>query len=540
MISPADSNSSLALMTGIVLSAFVSEDGAIVGAATLASTMALDLSLALFSAFFGLWISDFGVYAAVRIAKEKLPADSRSARWINSKLGLSEHNYPKRQEQLALALSRMVPGTRLPAYVSAGLLRMPVATFAGITALSAALWTALVFVAIHLFPLHARSAEEALGIASIAGLGVFALFTVWKLWGPAAWERFAITLKKWRRWEFWPAWLFYPPVALMCGWLAIRFRGLALPTVANPGQRNGGMVGESKIDILRDLMRTSPEFTADAYLLSPGPLAQRMEQLEFLCHRNEIGFPFVLKPDAAQRGAGFRKIRSWREVGAYLSRVQSPVVLQRYVDAPEEAGVFYYRFPSEEQGHIFAITEKVFPHVVGDGIRTLEQLIRADDRAALIADTYLTRFGKQAGEVVPEGEHVRLVEAGNHCQGCIFRDGSELNTEKLRAILDTIALPLAGFFIGRFDIRYISRQHLCNGTGFKIIELNGAASEATNIYDARNSLWAAYKTLYQQWKLVYAIGAANRDRGIRPASVLDVWRDWRQFRSQAEFYPLAD
>ncbi len=539
MISP-ESNSSLALMAGIVLAAFVSEDGAIVGAAALASTMALDLSAALLSAFFGLWISDFGVYAAVRFAREQLPTDSRSARWLNAKLAISERNYPKRQEQLTLALSRMVPGTRFPAYVAAGLMRMPVATFAGITALSAALWTGFVFAAIHFFPLQAQSTAEALAIAGFAGLAVFALLTLWRLWGTSITTKVSLPFRKWRRWEFWPAWLFYPPVALMCGWLAIRYRGLALPTVANPAQRNGGMVGESKIDILRELMRTSPEFTADAYLLAPGPLALRLEQLEFLCRRNEIGFPFVLKPDAAQRGSGFRKIHSWREAGAYLGQVNSPVVLQRYVDAPEEAGIFYYRFPDEQRGHIFAITEKVFPYVIGDGVQTLEQLIRADDRAMLIADTYLTRFGKRAGEIIPEGKRIRLVEAGNHCQGCIFRDGSDLNTEKLRAVFDRIALPLQEFFIGRFDIRYLSKHDLCNGTGFKIIELNGAASEATNIYDARNSLWVAYKTLYQQWKLVYTIGAANRGRGFRPASAFDVWRDWKQFRGQAAFYPLAD
>jgi hypothetical protein len=43
-----------------------------------------------------------------------------------------------------------------------------------------------------------------------------------------------------------------------------------------------------------------------------------------------------------------------------------------------------------------------------------------------------------------------------------------------------------------------SDEDLENGR-FKVIELNGAASEATNIYDARNSLFSAYRTLYKQW-----------------------------------------
>src|SRR6266852_2252908 len=72
------------------------------------------------------------------------------------------------------------------------------------------------------------------------------------------------------------------------------------------------------------------------------------------------------------------------------------------------------------------------------------------------------------------------------------------------------------------------------------IELDGAASEATNIYDEGNSLWSAYKTLYQQWKLVFQIGAANRSRGHRPASPNAVFRDWIEFSRQAMEYPLAD
>ena len=417
---------------------------------------------------------------------------------------------------------------------------MPVTTFAAITGFSAAVWTALIFSFLHFFPLHAMGTGEALVTAGFIGVGVSGILAAWRVWGSELWGRVTITFKKWYRWEFWPAWLFYPPVALMCGWLAIRFRGLSLPTVANPSQHNGGIVGESKIDILHELMRTSPEFTAAAYLLEPGPVIQRMQKLEFLCQRHEISFPFVLKPDTAQRGAGFKKIRSWQEAGAYLAQVTTSIVLQKYVSGPHEAGVFYYRFPGEQRGYIFSITHKTFPVVVGDGKRTLAELIQQDERAAIIASTYLARFGERAEHVVPAGERVRLVEAGNHCQGCIFSDGSYLKSEQLRQTFDSIARKLPEFFIGRFDVRYEGPGELREGHGFHIIELNGAASEATDIYDERNSLSFAYKTLYRQWELVYSIGAENRKRGFKPASLWSFLRDWQEFRTQASFYPLAD
>ena len=135
---------------------------------------------------------------------------------------------------------------------------------------------------------------------------------------------------------------------------------------------------------------------------------------------------------------------------------------------------------------------------------------------------------------------MRLVEAGNHCQGCVFKEGEDLYSEALRDAFDEISQRLPGFYIGRYDIRYSSDDELRAGKGFQIIELNGAASEATNIYDEGNSLWSAYKTLYRQWKLVFQIGAANRSRGHRPASPLAVFRDWMEFSRQAMEYPLAD
>ena len=71
-------------------------------------------------------------------------------------------------------------------------------------------------------------------------------------------------------------------------------------------------------------------------------------------------------------------------------------------------------------------------------------------------------------------------------------------------------------------------------------ELNGAASEATSIYDARNSLLAAYRTLFRQWNLVFAIGAANRERGCESTKLSLLWKTWRQYSKTMATYPSAD
>jgi len=224
----------------------------------------------------------------------------------------------------------------------------------------------------------------------------------------------------------------------------------------------------------------------------------------------------------------------------YLQTVDAPVIVQRYVTGPCEAGVFYYRFPDKPRGHIFAITEKIFPTITGDGIHTVEEMIRTDYRAALIARTYLRRFASRRDEILAPGEILKLVETGNHAQGCIFRDGMHLHTEALERVIDEISLKVTGFFIGRYDLRYENDEDLKQGRKFQIVELNGASSEATSIYDARNSLLSAYQTLFHQWRLVFAIGAINKANGHAPSPLATLWRNWRQYSAAAVSYPLAD
>jgi hypothetical protein len=247
-----------------------------------------------------------------------------------------------------------------------------------------------------------------------------------------------------------------------------------------------------------------------------------------------------LKPDVGQRGVGVKLIRSETQAFDYLKSTSAPILVQRYAEGPQEIGLFYYRLPHESHGNIFAITEKIFPAIHGDGHATVAELIWRDPRARYVADKYLARLSGREKEVLAVGETLKLVEAGNHAQGCIFRDGMHLCTPALVARVDEISQKIPEFYVGRYDIRYASEEDLRNGKNFQIVELNGAASEATSIYDARNSLFEAYRTLFRQWDIVFAIGNANRQRGCVPTPLSSIWIKWRQYVRQAASYPAAD
>jgi hypothetical protein len=336
------------------------------------------------------------------------------------------------------------------------------------------------------------------------------------------------------RWEFWPPWAFYPPVVMYLFYLGLKYKNLTLFTAANPAIPDGGFIGESKYEILRALERSSS--VPKTILLKPDALDERAASIESFMRREGLTFPIVLKPDAGQRGSRVSIIRCSDDIRHYLAAATDPVIAQEYVGGLE-FGVFYYRLPGEETGHIFSLTEKQIPVVVGSGTQTLEELILADDRAICMADVYCRQIAAQINTVVAKGERVQLVELGTHCRGAIFLDGSYAISPALEKAIDEIARTFEGFYFGRFDIRVPSVEDLKAGRNLKVLELNGVTSEATNIYDPQTSLLDAYKVLFRQWRIAFDIGERNWFRGARPTSLRQLLRAVVKYRQASKRSP---
>jgi hypothetical protein len=329
-------------------------------------------------------------------------------------------------------------------------------------------------------------------------------------------------LSRWcrlRRWEFWSPWVFYPPVVVWILYLGARFRGLTLFTAANPAMPAGGFLGESKSEILRGLREGGAPVARFLRISSAWDPERRVRESDRFMEEAGLGLPVVIKPDAGQRGEGVAVVRDGATLRRLLRDATADVILQEHVPG-HELGVFYYRYPGEERGAIFSVTDKRLPEVVGDGRRTLEQLILDDPRAVCMAQTYLTVQADRLDDVPAAGEAVRLVELGTHCRGAVFLNGNRFVTPELERAIDEASRGYEGFFFGRYDIRGRGVDELKKGAGFKIIELNGVTSESTDIYDPGNHLREAYRKLFRQWHLAFEIGARNRALGVRPTPLL--------------------
>ena len=122
----------------------------------------------------------------------------------------------------------------------------------------------------------------------------------------------------------------------------------------------------------------------------------------------------------------------------------------------------------------------------------------------------------------------------------MFRDGSHFITPELERAVDAIARHFPGFYIGRFDVRYTDVAAFRAGRDLAVVELNGATSESTNLYDPSWSLVAAYRTLFRQWSLLYRIGDANCRRGHAPTTIRELLQLVFSYYRDLQVDPLAD
>lgn len=527
----------------IVLSTFISEDLTCITVGLLIHTGHLDPVTGLLGCFLGIFAGDLGLWLTGRLLGLGLLQRS----WLRHRLPAQRLEdlgaWFDRHGWAAVVAARFLPGTRLPLYLAAGALGRKAGRFILWAALAGLVWTPLLVMT------TAFLGDAVVGpFATLLGGGWLALLlgtiTLWlvvrmaiRVSSPVGRARLIARISRLWRWEFWPSWLFYLPLLPWLAYLSLRYRGVLTWTAANPGIPQGGVVGESKQAILQHL---PAEWVVPSILVPPGDHRQRITALRQQTDERGWAFPWILKPDAGQRGAGVKQARDWGEVEEYLQAMPAAVMVQPYHPGPFEAGIFYYRLPGEPVGHLFSITDKVFPLLRGDGSSTLEELIWRHPRYRMQAHTFLARHAADRHRVLAEGKPFLLALAGNHCQGTTFHDGSHLRTPELAKTIDAIAQRFPGFFIGRFDVRYTDVAAFKAGRDLAIVELNGVTSESTNIYDPSWSLLRAYRILFRQWSLLYRIGAANRQRGYSPTGIRELVRLIRSFYAGARADRLSD
>lgn len=526
------------LKIGVIITAtLILEDPASIAVGLFIKAGQLDPFLGVFAVLVGIFVGDLLLYLIGYIVGRRALRWKPIARWVPTRQVDALGAWFDQAGWKAVLASRFIPGTRLPLYVAAGVTGNKPGRFMLWTFLAVCIWVPVILGMVLLLGEAARSPFQVLldrgGWLAFAGLVVglmFLLHTGIMLVTREGRLRLRVKAIRQVRYEYWPGWKFYLPLMPYFAWLCLKYRSLTVWTLADPCMPDGGVVGESKSDILSKI--DDPDVLRHALIPDAGGPSSRAEHATRIMSERGWTYPLILKPDAAQRGAGVKLIERDDDLAQWFTECDGPAQLQQYHPGPCECGIFYTRMPGYEHGSIFSITDKVFPILVGDGKSNLEELIWNHPRFRLQHDVFHLRWADELDRVLAKGEELRLAEAGNHCQGTLFQDGARLITPQLAARIDALVKRLDGFYFGRIDVRYTDEASLKRGEGLAIIEINGVTSESTNLYDPTWSLWKAHAVLRQQWAICFAIGDAIRKRdGIKPKSgirlLIDVIRYYR-------------
>jgi hypothetical protein len=324
-----------------------------------------------------------------------------------------------------------------------------------------------------------------------------------------------------RHWEYWPFAVVYFPVFFYYLWLAIKARSPFFFSASNPSIKTGGLLGESKADIMA---RISDEFKPQTWLLSA---SATVADVLALVAENKISYPLIAKPDVGERGWRVEKIADQSSLIAYLNSSPGDFLIQEYVDEPLELGVFYYRLPGQLQGVVSSIVQKEFLSIRGNGVNCIEELIMQNERAILQLPTLTAKYGHLFHNVPAPGEVITLVPIGNHSKGTKFLNANHLICPELNRLFDQISQPIEGFYFGRYDLRCRSVADLYAGKHIRILELNGAGAEPAHIYHPGFSLWEAYRVLFHHWRVLYDISRENHRRGVAYMTLREALRIWR-------------
>ena len=344
--------------------------------------------------------------------------------------------------------------------------------------------------------------------------------------------------------EFLPSWFFYTPVVIQSFFLGLKHFDFALPLIANPSIKLSGMVGESKHDILTLAGPVAEKWISPFITITTtaDAIQQQTQNAIDEMNQHQLFFPVVAKPDLGCRGVGVKLLQSQEQLTDYFNSfpINARFLIQEKAPYSAEAGIFYVRYPNEKKGTIISITLKYSPMVVGDGLSTLEQLIKNDSRAGQLAHLYLPRHKSMLNTILEKDTEFQLAFAGSHSRGSIFRDGNKYITDKLAQRLDGIFDDLEGFHYGRLDVKFKDINALMNGDDFTILEINGASSEAAHIWDRNTPLKTIFSTLLLQYKILFEIGALQKKQGHHSPKIKELLAAWKEEKQLTLQYPPTD
>lgn len=315
-------------------------------------------------------------------------------------------------------------------------------------------------------------------------------------------------------WRYWPKQVLYFPLTVYIILVeSIRTRRLFYFAAANPGVSLGGFAGDSKFLILSNVPEQLKPFTV---FVDKDQSFQSVEK-----SISHLQYPLMAKPDIGEGGFKVKRLDNVYDLIDYHWRNKMDYLIQSYCDYKHELTVLCYR--KENIFIVSSIVERIPFSVTGDGVSSIEKLIKQSDKGFFNQKKIRLLYGSLLNKIPHKGDKVEAGGIGNWDYGAHYLERPELITPEVQKQLTKIMNEVAIFNYARIDFKCKSYMDIVNGD-IKILEINGVKGEPVQIYDARYNLWQAYKIIFRHWVIIRQLSLLNIRKGFKCPGVFQGFR----------------
>lgn len=545
-IEPAGGARILVLMLIILVCTFVAEDPTCLAAGLLVAQGLIGFVPATLACLIGIFIGDLVLYLIGRFLGRPI-LRKPPLKWIVSEQQIDEmsERFSKNPKGLALIVSsRFIPGSRVPTFIAAGIMKLDWHKLILLFFIAAALWTPpLILLAEYVGAGVIEQFKEWHHNAAWIVIGaILALYLISHYILPAfTWRgrrRHVMTRRQITRHEFWPNFILGFPIILQFIWLGIVHRSFTVFTLVNRAfGPDGGLPAGSKFDVYKKFLGGSSCGVKTVRVPAEQDLNTRWETALKILKHEKISFPCVIKPEIGDGGIGVYVARSANHLRAWLEANVDDAIAQEFIGG-NEYEVVWVRRPGYKEGRMLSVIQKNFVCVKGDGERKLEDLIWADDHGVCNGKLFSKQNFRKADMILKPGEYYPLAITGSRIRGARFIERPELCAGTLSKTIDALADACGEVHYVCLDIRAASDEALSNGEAVRITSVKGAGAIASILYDGYVRMGNAYNRIYNQLNFCFSVGSVLRDdQHIRPAiSVWKLFELWGTARGRSDNY----
>ncbi len=310
-------------------------------------------------------------------------------------------------------------------------------------------------------------------------------------------------------------------------WFALRSRNPVFFAASNPGLLLGGLMDDDKTEAY-DLLPDSA--IPKTFLINNHSALDAKKEVQQLLENRQLRFPLILKPNIGLKGIEVIKAMDQETILEYCSRSKAKEILvQEFIDFEREFSLMFYRLPRSKEYGISSIVEKIYPFIIGDGIRNIKNMIEDFKDPFLNKSIALAHHATQLDWIPAKNQKLNLHEIGNYSQGAKFKDITYQLDQNLLDNVKGFFDQVNGIDFCRIDFKSNSLSDF--GTDrFKILEINGAKSEPLHIYDQSVSLIETIGVIYRHWKIMYRQSMEQKALGFEFPSFKEACRSFIKIR----------